>query len=97
MKNSSGVAGKLFPNFRRHLVGRTLRNEIRFAGKLVITQNGSCVVAIYTVTSLFASIVLCQLHWLPVQRRVELKIECLAHQSIIVVKTSNRNKTTLKT
>ena len=26
--------------------------------------------------------VLHQLHWLPVQRRVELKIACLAHQSI---------------
>ena len=26
--------------------------------------------------------VLCQLHWLPVQRRVEFKIACLAHQSI---------------
>ena len=25
---------------------------------------------------------LCQLHWLPVQRRVEFKIACLAHQSL---------------
>jgi len=59
MKNSSGVAGKLFPNFRRHLVGRTLRNEIRFAGKLVVTHNGSCVVTFcvnrFVSTSLAAS------------------------------------------
>jgi len=26
--------------------------------------------------------VLCQLHWLPVQRRVEFKITCLVHQSL---------------
>jgi len=26
--------------------------------------------------------VLCQLHWLPVQRRVEFKIACLVHQSL---------------
>ena len=26
---------------------------------------------------------LCQLHWLPVQRRVEFQIACLAHQSIM--------------